>query len=230
MCAVSVSDHDHPAIDDTLPLPPDELTEVDSAVLPRPRPRQRGLLRELFDAVLLFVLVYTLVNLLTARFIVEGSSMAPNFATGQYIIVNRVSYLLSSPARGDVVVFTSPEENERDLIKRVIGLPGETVVVRNGQVYINDTPLPEPYLNQQPRYNGEWVLGSDEYFVLGDNRNNSRDSHNFGPLARAHLIGQAGIVYWPPDAWGLVPHFDYTDASLTLAPTLVPTATTIPVP
>ncbi len=222
------SDEYSRSIDDTPPPPPDEPTATE-AVLPRPRMRRGRVFREIVDAVLLFVLIYTLVNLLTARFVVDGSSMAPNFATGQFIIVNRMSYLLGEPQRGDVAVIKSPSEDNIDLIKRVIGLPGETVSVRDGLVFINGVQLNEPYLNAQPRYQGEWSLQTDEYFLLGDNRTDSRDSHNFGPLNEDLIIGKALLVYWPPQDWQFIQGFDYETANPSLA-TLVPTPTAIPIP
>lgn len=228
MLFVTAPDFQERRIDDTLPLPPDQEPDT-SRDIPRPRPRRRRLLRDVIETLLIFIVVYTLVNLITARFIVDGSSMAPNFATGQYVMVNRASYLLNSPQRGDVIVFISPENEERDLIKRVIGLPGEQVVVESGLVYINGEPLDEPYTNAQPRYHGEWALGPDEYFVLGDNRNNSRDSHNFGLLRRKNIIGQAVLIYWPPQDWRIIPHHDYAVSSAPPA-TLIPTATVVPVP
>lgn len=191
--------------------------------LPRPRTTRRSLLREILDTLLMIVAIYTLINLLTARFVVEGSSMNPNFASGQFIIVNRLSYLVGEPRRGDVVVFVSPDEPGHDFIKRVLGLPGETVAVRDGLVYINEEPLYEPYISAPPTYQGEWTLGADEYFVLGDNRNNSRDSHAFGPLRRDKIVGQAWVVYWPLEDWGFVPHYDY-DAPPPHIPTPPPQA------
>ena len=193
---------------DVMPLPPDE-TPAQPAVLPRPRASRRSLLREIVETLILVAAIYTLVNLVSARFIVDGSSMSPNFTTGQFIIVNRLSYLLSQPSRGDVIVFNSPDDPGRDFIKRVIGLPGETIAVRDGLVYVDGVPLDEPYIAAPPRYSGEWRLGPGEYFVLGDNRNDSQDSHTFGPLARGRIVGQAWIIYWPPEDWGVIPHYSY---------------------
>jgi len=118
--------------------------------LPHP-PIRRRLVRELFEIGLLILAVYALMNLLTARFIVDGNSMQPNFETGQYVLVDRLSYLLGAPARGDVVVLISPEAPHDDLIKRVIGLPGETVTVEAQQVWVDGAPLDEPYIQTAPR-------------------------------------------------------------------------------
>jgi signal peptidase I len=127
----------------------------------------------------------------------------------QYVLVDKVTYLLSAPQRGDVIVFNYPKATERDFIKRVIGLPGETVRISGGVVSVNGAPLSEPYIAAPPVYDGEWTLGPTELFVMGDNRNSSSDSHSWGPLERKYLIGRAVLVYWPPASWGLVPHYAY---------------------
>lgn len=190
---------------------PQIASDIEAAAppLPRPRVRSQSFWRDLRDTLAMVVIIYTLVNLLAPRYIVEGSSMQPNFETGEWIIVSRLPYLLGVPQRGDVVVLDFAEPQE-DLIKRVIGLPGETVEIREGLVYINGQPLEEPYINAAPRYTGEpIVLGPDEYYVLGDNRNNSRDSHSFGAVTRDHIMGRAWLIYWPPQRWGIVPQQSY---------------------
>jgi signal peptidase I len=131
--------------------------------------------------------------------------MQPNFRAEQFLIVSRVSYLVDEPHRGDVVVFDPPGDAGPDplLIKRLIGLPGEQVELREGQVYINGTPLEEPYIRERctTRCADEsWELGANEYFFMGDNRNNSRDSRVFGQVTRDRIIGEAIVRYWPlPD-------------------------------
>jgi signal peptidase I len=103
-----------------------------------------------------------------------------------------------------VVVFDFPRNITQEYIKRVIGLPGEEIKIEDGQVYINGEALTEPYLMMEPHYEGEWVVQEDELFVLGDNRNNSSDSHNWGTVPMENLVGEALIVYWPPSSWGLI--------------------------
>ncbi len=178
-----------------------------------PAPAAPGLktfLREIIETLLLTVFIYAAVNFATGRFRVESISMEPNLHAGQYVLVDKISYQLGGPDRGDVVVFHHPK-SERDLIKRIIGLPGETVTVASGVVSVNGIPLNEIYIAAAPAYQGTWTLGPDQFFVLGDNRNNSSDSHAWGPLDRKHLIGKTVFVYWPPTNWGLMP--DYTYAS-----------------
>ncbi len=157
-----------------------------------------------------------LVNLLTtARFVVNGDSMRPNFSPGHYILVSRLAYWLNEPSRGDVVVLQHPYQQHRTYIKRIVGLPGEIVRIRGWSTFIDGQLLEEPYLDQssvvllddkeEPHNTfDEWTLGDEEYFLLGDNRASSVDSRSFGPLKRGLLIGKAWIRYWPRSAWGVV--------------------------
>jgi signal peptidase I len=205
--------------------------------------------REIVEIIALVVIIYTLINLSTARAIVEGPSMQPNFYTGQVVIINRFAYYFSEPQRGDVIVlnnplerckdaikdrntvvlpFTSPDANNdecADLIKRVIGLPGETIEIKAGRVYINGTKIEEPYITSfcEVSCDKQWTLKDDEYFVLGDNRNNSMDSHSFGPINRHLIVGEAWIRYWPLKDAGVIPHPAYGTLTRT-----DPTATVVP--
>ena len=201
-------------------------------VLPAQPSPGKSLLREVIETVLLTVLIYVAVNFATGRFRIEGSSMEPSMHPNQYVLVDKLSYMLGDPKRGDVIVFNYPQATERDFIKRVIGLPGETIRVQGGVVYVNDVPLEEPYIAAPPSYENTWTLGPDEYFVLGDNRNSSSDSHAWGPLARHYFIGRAILVYWPPDLWGTVPHYTYAagGASTHPAATATPAAVIAPLP
>ncbi len=183
-------------------------------------PRGPGFARRLLRAfwsilqTLLFAgLLFLIVNLLTARIRVEGDSMEPSLYDGEFVVVNRLAYLLESPRRGDIIVFKFPLNPDRRFIKRVIGLPGDAVRVQEGQVFINGDPLAEPYIAARPAYNDEWRVGLDEVFVLGDNRNNSSDSQNWGSLPLDSIIGKAVLVYWPLDTIGLIPHYDMAVAA-----------------
>lgn len=171
------------------------------------------LLREIAETVLLTVVIFALINFATGRFRIEGPSMNPNLSEGQYLIINKLVYKLHEPARGDIIVFHHPRNSGRDLIKRIIGLPGETVEIRQGQVYIDDAVLMEPYVLHPGRYSVRYELELDQFFVLGDNRPNSDDSHNWGVLEKDKIVGKAWISYWPPDNWGGVPHYSYPDKS-----------------
>lgn len=135
---------------------------------------------------------------------VEGFGMEPNLHDKQFLMTRR--YYLDHPLeRGDVVVFRYPLDRTRDFIKRVVGLSGEKVEIRLGQVYINDTVLLEPYSILPAAYSwGPDTVGSDQYFVLGDNRINSSDSHSWGMLSASDVLGKAWFSYWPLQYWGLV--------------------------
>jgi signal peptidase I len=155
------------------------------------------------------VLVGT-VHAVIENFRIDGTSMQPTFASGEALIVNRTAYLLSGgPQRGDVVVFRAPPEPNTDYIKRVIGLPGESILVQRGRVFVNGQALDEPYVHFAANYqfpgNGEPVtIPQGTYFVLGDNRPDSFDSHTGWVVPTQNLIGRAWLRYWPPAAWGVV--------------------------
>jgi len=196
-------------------LPPEPVTEGPEAVPAAPAApstRWRTLAREVLETILLTIAIYAVVNFATGRFRVEGDSMQPTLHPNQYVLIDKVSYMLGEPQRGDIVVFHYPFGTERDFIKRVIGLPGETVVVVNGRVTVDGQVLAEPYIAAPPQYQNTWVLGEGEYFVLGDNRNNSSDSHSWGPLKAEFLVGRALVVYWPLDSLQVVPHYSYAAA------------------
>jgi len=191
-----------------------------AAMSRRPNLRRRGFMYEILETLVLIIAIYALVDLASARFYVDGPSMEPSFVTGQRVIVSRVNYLLGQPERGEIIVFDSPDRPTIDppLIKRLIGMPGETVEIRDSLVYINGVQLDEPYINEPCTRNCEdrtWELGPDEYFVMGDNRNRSRDSRSFGPVKHSHLIGEALVRYWPPADWGLLYKYHFPANSLT---------------
>jgi signal peptidase I len=187
--------------------------EWGAAVSPSLRTRILRFFGELIQTVAIAGVLFLAVNLLTARIRVEGISMEPSLHEGQFVVVNRMAYRWNEAERGDIIVFRFPLNPSRRFIKRVIGLPGNTVTIRGGDVYIDGQILDEPYLAATPRYDGEWIIGPDELFVLGDNRNNSSDSQNWGPLPIEEIIGKAVIVYWPPSEAGLIPHYDLAVAA-----------------
>jgi signal peptidase I len=174
---------------------------------------RKSVLRESVETVVLVLLIYALVRtFLFENYRVLGQSMEPSLENDQFLMVNKLGYRLHEPERGDIVVFRDPNSDRRKLIKRVIGLPGEVVEVRNGQVFINDRLLQEPYVAIPARYSHPPVpIPEGSLFVLGDNRNNSSDSHNWGPLPRERIVGRAWISYWPPRLWGPVRHEAYSD-------------------
>ncbi len=158
------------------------------------------------ETVVLSVLLFAGINTISARIRVDGFSMEPTLRNGEFVIVNKLAYKLGSPAVGDVIVFHYPRDPSQEYIKRVIGLPGDQVKVSGGQVFVNDKLLEEPYIASPPRYNSQWEVPAGGLFVLGDNRNNSSDSHNWGAVPLENIIGKALFVYWPPDQWGFITH------------------------
>lgn len=129
---------------------------------------------------------------------VKGESMVPNFEDGELILTEKVSYRFSSPKRGDVIVFKAPGLQNVDFIKRIIGLPGDRVVISDGSIYINEAPLDESYETQSTQAELSTVIPENHYFVLGDNRSASSDSRSFGNIQRSSIEGRAWVVYWPP--------------------------------
>lgn len=182
--------------------------------LPRPSFWRKvgAALRELIETLILTLVIFLIIRFAVQNFRIEGSSMEPNFHDGQYLFVNKLIYMFQPPQRGDVIVFVPPNSSSRDFIKRVIGLPGEHVEIRSGTVFINGEPLIENYpLNPGSYSSGPIVVPPDEYFVLGDNRNYSSDSHSWGTVPLKKIIGKAWFSYWPPQTIGFIP--DYTYAS-----------------
>ena len=175
--------------------------------------RALRLIVELAQTVLIAGLLFVGVNLITARIRVEGNSMEPSLHDAEFVVVNSLAYRWAEPRRGDIVVFRFPLDLQRRFIKRIIGLPGDTIRVEAGQVYVNGQLLEEPYIAAPPRYTGQWEVGDQEVFVLGDNRNNSSDSQNWGMLPVEDILGKAILVYWPPSELGLIPHYEFTVAA-----------------
>lgn len=169
------------------------------------------LLRDALETVLLSLGVFWLITTFVVQtFRVVGSSMEPALHDSQYLIVNKLAYRLYQPQRGDIVVFDFPLNIEREFIKRMIGLPGEKVELKGGQVYINGELLKEDYIPHLG--NSSWgpkVLGANEFFMLGDNRLNSHDSRSWGILPRQNLTGKAWFSYWPLQHWGSMPNISF---------------------
>jgi signal peptidase I len=162
----------------------------------------RRFLLDVLETIMLSLILFLAINAVSARIRIESISMQPTLYAGDFVIVNKVAYKIGSPSRGDVIVFHYPPDPDREpYIKRVIGLPGDTIGVQDRQVYVNDVPLNEPYINAAPAYEGAWTVPEDSLFVLGDNRNSSSDSHSWGTVPIGNVIGKAEVVYWPPAEW-----------------------------
>jgi len=170
------------------------------------------ILREVGITVLIAVVVFALLQLTLQSYTVVMSSMEPNFHDGDCIMVNKVSYRSSGPKRGEVIIFAPPFDSPHPFIKRVIGLPGETVEIKDEKVFIDGIPLEEEYVMALPDYTmPAKEVPEDEYFVLGDNRNNSNDSHSGWMVPGDNIIGKAWFTYWPPSKWKVVKHYSYPE-------------------
>lgn len=208
---------------------------LESPVLPseetRPRSSFKPLLLEVLQTVLLTLIIFAGVRSVVQNFKVDGASMEPTLHTGQYLLINKVAYLrldglplklaervgmkpmdpasyfpFGGPQRGDVAVFRYPGGPDRDFIKRVIAVPGDTVQIERGRVYVNGVMLEEDYIRAVPTYSmPKETVPEGNFFVLGDNRPNSSDSHIWGYVPQDNMIGKAWVSYWPPAEWGLVP-------------------------
>lgn len=202
-----------------------------------PAPSVRGVVKELLETAIFILLVFLIVRGMVQNFKIEGSSMQPTLHTNQYILVNKLVYFhfdmnaplrllpgnadlpsqavypFHMPRRGEVVVFEYPRDIEKDYIKRVIALPGETVEIRDGQVFVNGVLLDEPYLQGTPTTctslsdacgNGPITVPPGTIFVMGDNRVNSSDSREWDSLPLNRVIGKAWVSYWPREDWGSI--------------------------
>lgn len=159
------------------------------------------IIKELMESIIVAVVLALVIRyFLFQPFYIPSGSMEPTLKVGDKIIVNKLLYRFSSPKRGDIMVFKYPVNPERDFIKRVIGLPGETIEIKNSKVYIDGKILEQPFLPPDLKYNRNLAptkIGENQYFMLGDNRNNSEDSRFWGSLPEKNIVGKAMFVYWP---------------------------------
>ena len=165
------------------------------------------LIKEILETLLFTFFVIWFVKSASQNFRIEGSSMEPTLQEGQYLIVNRLAYFLDEPERGDIIVLHFPNDRSRDFIKRIVGLPGDTVEISNGEVWVNGVLIDEPYIKDPSPNNQTWTVTEDSYFVMGDNRRNSSDARSWSFLPEEDIIGEAWVIYWPPKDWQLVPHY-----------------------
>jgi len=172
----------------------------------------KAYIREIVGLILLAVVISLLLQVVLPRFEVVGSSMEPSLHDGQRLIINKAVYFFREPEAGEVVVFQPPHNRRADYIKRIIALPGDVVEIKEGVVYVNDSPLDEPYIKDEPSYTlSPEEIPENNYFVLGDNRNNSNDSHNGWTVPRQNIVGKAWLSIWPPSQWGLVTSYPLTE-------------------
>ena len=187
--------------------------------------KKKSVLREWIESIIVaFLLAMVVRAFVIQAFKIPTGSMRMTLLEGDLILVNKFIYgarvpftklqlpALRPPKRGDVIVFIYPEDRKKDFIKRLVALPGETVEIKGGSIYINDKPAQEPIFNQIYYYNrGDFgaegqkiVVPKDNYFVLGDNSASSRDSRYWGFVPKDNLLGEALIIYWPPNRIRLI--------------------------
>jgi signal peptidase I len=213
-----------------------EAAEAQEAAVERPpvatpAPSALSVIGEIAQTVILAVLLFLLIRNFIQNYRVENISMEPNFHEGQFLIINRFAYCpglhldipivdvhlekascVWQPRRGDVVVFHYPPDPSKDYIKRIIGLPGELVEVQDGRVYINRHPMTEPFGPNPGSYSAAPIrLGPGEFYVMGDNRNSSSDSHVWGPVPLENIVGRAVVRYWPPSKWSVIPQWQFPE-------------------
>lgn len=166
---------------------------------------------DLIQTLVVFGAILALIHLFLAQpHKVSGSSMVPTFHNADYILTDKISYKLGEVKRGDIIVFANPRNESEEFIKRVVGLPGETIKLENSTVYINGKPLSEPYLPLGTTvYPGSFLtegtpvkISPSHYFVMGDNRTHSSDSREWGEINREEIVGRAFFRYWPPEVFG----------------------------
>src|SRR5579859_3776407 len=173
-------------------------------------PTAVSLLREAFEVIVLAVILYFGISFAVQAVHVEGLSMFATLDNNDYLIANKIDYHIHPPQRGDIIILRPPTDNSKDFIKRIIALPGERLLIRDGVVYINGRKLDEPYLPEAwtvfNNYGGDsgTVIPDNEYFVMGDNRNKSQDSRSFGPIGRDRIDGKAWFRIWPIDHFGSI--------------------------
>jgi signal peptidase I len=186
----------------------------DSVVTQKPEPEKKeGTIGEILRFSLIALIIVLPIRFFVAQpFIVSGASMETTFSTGQYLIVDQLTYHLEEPKRGDVIVFRYPKDPSKFFIKRIIGMPGDTIYISGREVKLTNTTYPEgiildePYVHSmKPGTTITEVLGADEYFVMGDNRDQSSDSRAWGVLQREKIVGRAFLRLFPINEIGAFP-------------------------
>jgi len=158
----------------------------------------------LMETFVLAAVLFVVLNAALARVRIESISMEPTLYRGELVAVNKLATFMGGYKRGDVIVFAYPPDPSQQYIKRVIGLPGDQVLISKGRVFVNGVAVREPYTMAQPDYTGVWNIPDGSLFVLGDNRNHSNDSHVWGMLPLERVVGSALFIYWPPQQAGVI--------------------------
>jgi signal peptidase I len=167
--------------------------------------KRSHLAREIVEIIALTLLIFLAIHFTVQNYQIDGPSMQNTVHTGQYVLVNKVAYLFHAPERGDIIILQEPDQPGRDLIKRVIGLPGDTIKLDGTNVWVNGTELNEPYITQKSNPGANTLtVPANEYFVMGDNRPVSEDSRYFGFVPKDYVVGKAILVDWPLKQWQML--------------------------
>jgi len=167
------------------------------------RPGFKTFLFDVLETLLLTIVIYAVLSTVIGRYKVLSVSMEPTLYEGQYLLISKQTHKIWPLRRGDIIVFQYPRDTTKNYIKRIAGLPGEKIELRSGKLYVNGELVPETWISGQT--GGSFAprqLGEDEYFVMGDNRNNSSDSRAWGPIKNWHIAGKAIFRYWPFQSFG----------------------------
>ncbi len=173
----------------------------------QPEKKQKSALLEVLESVAIAVLLAVVIRLfLFEPFIIPSESMYPALQINDRLMVNKLSYRMGEPDRGDVIVFKYPMDPNRDFVKRLIAVGGETIEIRDSVLFINDRPVPEEYLPEGLEFGdyGPVKVPEGTYFMMGDNRNSSDDSRSWGMMPEENIIGKAVFIYWPMNRIGLL--------------------------
>ena len=172
----------------------------------------RRVLFDIVETLVLALVLYFGIDAISARVRVQNVSMQPTLIENEFVLVSKLAYKWGEPRTGDIVIFHAPTEPGEDFVKRIIGIPGDRVEVYEGKVFVNGYRLNENYLADVPRYVGDWTVPEGHLFVLGDNRNSSSDSHDWGFVPLENVVGRAIAVYWPINKFTILKQTDIVSA------------------
>jgi signal peptidase I len=177
--------------------------------------KRSHLLREIIETLVLTILIFIVIHFAVQSYHVDGASMQPTLYNDYFVVVNKTAYLFQQPQRGDVIVFHYPLDPSNDYIKRVIGLPGDTIKTNFNTVWVDGVKLNEPYISAPGNPSAhQWVVPPNDYFVMGDNRPVSDDSRSWGFVPKNFIVGKAVAVYWPLSKWQFLNTFPATYADI----------------
>jgi signal peptidase I len=177
------------------------------------------LAREIIETLALTLIIFLVIHFTVQNYQVDGTSMQSGLVNNEYVLVNKLAYLFHPPERGDVIVFRFPLDTTKNLIKRVIGLPGDVIQVTSSSVEVDGVILHEPYVKVSVNPTGnKWVVPQGDYFVMGDNRQASYDSRDWGFVPKDYIIGKAVMVYWPLNSWQFINTYPSVFSAIKASP------------